>query len=255
MACDDNENLSKNDIEQWENDRKATVANPDTDVEANETTKLSTSSSTDYTGECPTANLPWLMKDPNHSAYLPELLSQFPDAKFIFSHRAPSEIVASMAKLFVCLTSVEFIPGAPGTTSKEWGIETNLRMKHYCDGLVDFTKSSDVSDPLRLNKVGKEVVSSSSGRSSSGNDNTRRIDFYFKNVVQDIPGTICNIYNTFYPDKTSPSQKAMEAFAAYLEKNDRQKHGNQKRSLEDFHLTCEDVAFHEYHELFLNDFR
>jgi hypothetical protein len=32
---------------------------------------------------------PWLMKDPNHAAYLPELLAQFPDAKLIFTHRPP----------------------------------------------------------------------------------------------------------------------------------------------------------------------
>jgi hypothetical protein len=48
---------------------------------------------------------PWLMKDPNHAAYLPELVAQFPDAKFIFTHRRPAEIVASMAKLFMMIAS------------------------------------------------------------------------------------------------------------------------------------------------------
>jgi len=44
---------------------------------------------------------PWLMKDPNHSKHLPELLAQFPDAKLIFTHRPPKDIIASLAKLFV----------------------------------------------------------------------------------------------------------------------------------------------------------
>jgi hypothetical protein len=84
---------------------------------------------------------PWLMKDPNHAAYLPELTQQFPDAKLIFTHRSPAHIVPSMAKLFLCFTSVQHIPGARGTTSEEWGQEVVLRMQHYCQGLVNFAEA------------------------------------------------------------------------------------------------------------------
>jgi hypothetical protein len=217
--------------------KESTLSGPD------EETPLSSDQQQMYEGPCPTNDLPWLMKDPNHSAYLPELLNQFPDAKFIFTHRAPGEIVPSMAKLFVILTSVEFQPYAPGTSSKEWGVEANLRMKHYCDGLVDFTKSQDPLSPLSLHKVGKTLDVSTS---------TRRIDMYFKNLVQDVPGAICNIYKQLYPDQPAPSEEAMEAFKIYLKGNERGKHGNQRRSLKDFHLTEDDVAFKEYHELFLD---
>ena len=83
------------------------------------------------------------MKDPNHAAYLPELMQQFPDAKFlIFTHRSPAQIVPSMAKLFLCFTSVQHIPGARGTTSEEWGQEVVLRMQHYCQGLVNFAEAN-----------------------------------------------------------------------------------------------------------------
>mmetsp|Transcript_8231 Transcript_8231/g.14918 ORF Transcript_8231/g.14918 Transcript_8231/m.14918 type:complete len:349 (-) Transcript_8231:445-1491(-) len=85
---------------------------------------------------------PWLMKDPNHAAYLPELTQQFPDAKLIFTHRSPAHIVPSMAKLFLCFTSVQHIPGARGTTSEEWGQEVVLRMQHYCQGLVNFAEAN-----------------------------------------------------------------------------------------------------------------
>ncbi len=198
-----------------------------------------------YNGSCPTESLPWLMKDPNHAAYLPELLSQFPDAKFIFTHRHPGEIIPSMAKLFCILTSVEFKPYAEGTTSKEWGIECTLRMNHYCNGLVEFTKSQSPNSPLSLQKVGKVLKWSNS---------TRRIDMYFKNLVEDVPGAITNIYKKFYPDQLAPSEEAMKAFRDYLDRNEREKLGNQRRSLEDFHLKEEDVAFTEYCELFLDSF-
>merc|ERR1719506_2253593 len=74
-------------------------------------------------GSAPLAEKPWLMKDPNHSKHLPELLAQFPDAKLIFTHRPPKDIIASLAKLFVCLTSTMHVPGAPGTSSEAWGQE------------------------------------------------------------------------------------------------------------------------------------
>jgi len=198
-----------------------------------------------YDGPCPTEHLPWLMKDPNHSAYLPELLQVFPDAKFVFTHRAPADIVPSMAKLFVCFCSVEHIPGAPGTTAREWGQEVLRRTKHYLDGMVDFTKQQqqqgETSD-LSLQKVGRTSTSTS----------RRRIDFNFSTVVQDVPGTIDHIYAQFYPDAPSPSPEAKHAFAAYLTANEREKHGNQRRSLQDFHLTTKDVAFTEYKDMFLS---
>ena len=203
-------------------------------------------SSTDYDNPCPTTHLPWLMKDPNHSAYLNELLEEFPDAKLIFSHRSPGDVVPSMAKLFVCVTSVDLIPNAPGTTSKEWGQETLLRMNHYCDGMVDFTKNQDPSSALGLNMMGTKVKKRKNTKGAA-----RRVDFYFKNVVKDIPGTISQIYSEFYPQNPTPSQEALAAFQSYLEENEREKRGNQRRSLEDFHLNESDVAFEAYHNVFL----
>jgi Sulfotransferase family len=167
---------------------------------------------------CPTKDLPWILKDPNHSAFLPQLLEAFPDAKLIFTHRNPGDIVASMAKLFVVFTIVEHNPGAAGTTTNEWGQETLLKMKDYCNGMVEFTKWQTKDSSYTI-------------------DGQNRFDFYFKNVVQDIPGTIDAIYEKFYPDQPGPSVEAKAAFREYLEQNEREIHGNQRRSLEDFHLT------------------
>jgi len=234
---------------EWETRKETAASVGEGGVTTNavdEETPLSSPSQVYYEGPCPTEHIPWLMKDPNHSAYLPELLERFPDSKFIFTHRAPGEIVPSMAKLFVIFTSVDFIPYAQGTSSKEWGVETNRRMKHYCDGLVNFTKSQSKGSPLSLQSVCKELKQSTSAR---------RIDMYFKNLVEDVPGAISNIYKQFYPDQPGPSEDAMGAFKMYLEKNAREKYGNQRRSLEDFHLTKKDVAYHAYNDLFLSAYK
>jgi len=179
------------------------------------------------------------MKDPNHSAYLPELLEQFPDAKLIFTHRNPGEVVPSLAKLFVMFTSPDFIPGSEGTSAKEWGEETLKRMNHYSGGLVDFTRDQN-------------NIQSSSPYSFPSRSSTSRIDLSFADVRWDVPGAIEKIYEHFYPDEPHLSNVAKRAFKTYLEQNEREKHGNQRRSLEDFHLSKDDVAFSEYNEMFLN---
>jgi len=184
----------------------------------------------------PSMDLPWLMKDPNHSAYLPELLEEFPDAKLIFTHRNPGEIIPSLAKLFVVFTAPDVIPGAVGSSAKEWGEETVKRMNHYSGGLVDFTMAQNNESSLY----------------SFPSSGTSRIDLSFVDVRRDVQGAIGKIYEQLYPDQPLTSNKATRAFKKYLEQNEREKHGNQRRSLEDFHLSKEDVAFREYNDMFLN---
>ena len=88
----------------------------------------------------------WLMKDPKHSAFLPQLIQQFPGARFIFIHRSPDDILASMAKLFLCFTCVSVIPGASGTTSAEWGQYALERTKFYSDGIVQYSKAHHMDE-------------------------------------------------------------------------------------------------------------
>mmetsp|Transcript_20084 Transcript_20084/g.58098 ORF Transcript_20084/g.58098 Transcript_20084/m.58098 type:complete len:590 (-) Transcript_20084:22-1791(-) len=175
----------------------------------------------------------WLCKDPNHAAFLPELVEQFPDAKLIFIHRPPGEIVASMAKLFECFTCIQHVPGRRGTTSAEWGMEALKRTQQFCDGLVGFTRSQEGTS-LGL---------------MSGLD--RRIDLQFEELVADIPGAIQIIYNRFFPDGPPPSSDAVRAFEMYLQENERNRRGNQSRSLEEFSLSEKDVQFSCYSSMLL----
>ena len=41
----------------------------------------------------------WLLKDPSHIGHLPEILNEYPNAKFIHIHRDPTESVASFCSL------------------------------------------------------------------------------------------------------------------------------------------------------------
>jgi len=196
----------------------------------------------------PTTKIPWLLKDPNHSAYLPQLLEEFPNAKLIFIHRHPGEVVPSLAKLFVIFTSVDVIPGAVGTSAKEWGEESVKRMEYYSSGLVDFTREQNNNHNSSSND---QSSSSSSSPYSFPSNSTSRIDLSFAQVRWDVPGAIEKIYKQLYPNQPPPSNTAKRAFQAYLEQNEREKHGNQRRSLEDFHLSKDDVAFREYNDMFL----
>ena len=214
----------------------------ETNIKRDETMKYSRDNEDDMELERLAINVhkPWLMKDPNHSAFLPELLAEFPDAKLIFSHRPPQDILPSLAKLFVLFTCVHFEPGAPGVTCREWGEESMRRMRTYVDGIVSFTREMEGTN------YGFQGCSPQTSHS--------RIDLNFNEFRTDVIGAIEKIYRQFYPDNPKPSEEALKAFNDYLLENEREAKGNQKRSLEEFHLTKEDVltVFREYNDFFLH---
>lgn len=201
-----------------------------------------------YDGPCP--NHPWLLKDPIHSAYLPELLETFPDARLIFTHRPPSEVVPSFTKLGILVISSDFLPGVPGSSSKDLAAAAVKRVEFFVNGIVEFTKQHDESkdDPLAFQKVGKEPII------SANTDRHQRIDLGFRDVMNDVPGTIDIIYEYFFG--TKPTKEAKDKFDLYLKENEREKVGNQPRSLEDFDLTLEELneKYREYNDLFLTKF-
>lgn len=174
----------------------------------------------------PESDKTWLMKDPNHTAYLPQLLQQFPDARFIFTHRAPSEILASMAKLFVVFTCISVKPGTPGTTSADLGQYALELTKFFLNGVVQFTQETQMAED-------------------------RRIDFLFSELAPDVVGSIERVYEMCFD--TQPTEQAKAIMQAYLDEHEREKKGNQPRTLQDFHLTEDDVAFPEYSQLFLKN--
>ncbi|NNE72674.1 MAG: sulfotransferase, partial [Acidimicrobiales bacterium] len=53
----------------------------------------------------PTGKAHWVLKSPVHLQALPQLLAAFPDARFVFTHREPTAILASVSSLIATLRS------------------------------------------------------------------------------------------------------------------------------------------------------
>ena len=47
----------------------------------------------------------WLLKDPSHLEHIPEILETYPDAKFIYINRDPSETIPSICSLTATVRS------------------------------------------------------------------------------------------------------------------------------------------------------
>jgi hypothetical protein len=69
---------------------------------------------------------PWILKTPQHMLDLPALLKVFPDARLIFTHRDPRNVVGSAASLAWNQTIIYSDHADPGTVGKEWLRKTGL---------------------------------------------------------------------------------------------------------------------------------
>ena len=45
-------------------------------------------------------NQPWHLKTPVHALYIPSILAAFPDARFVMTHRDPTDVLLSVSELF-----------------------------------------------------------------------------------------------------------------------------------------------------------
>jgi hypothetical protein len=45
-------------------------------------------------------NRPWHLKTPMHVLYIPQILAAFPDARFVMTHRDPTDVLLSVAELY-----------------------------------------------------------------------------------------------------------------------------------------------------------
>jgi len=195
-------------------------------------------------------NIPWLLKDPRHAFYLPEIIKQFPDAKLIFTHRPPRKLIPSTAKLLLCNTCMLKTPGATGTSSKEWGKEVLWFTELCCESLVTFTEKQEGTD-LGVSMMESDDSSIDSGGQKSTSSSTdsmksdRRIDIRFGDFVKDIPGTIVQIYKQLFPNLPGPTQEILEKMDIYMAEN-REK-SSQSSKLEDFSISESDLEFSRYY--------
>jgi hypothetical protein len=160
------------------------------------------------------ANTHWVLKSPAHSFGLDALLSVFPDARVVQTHRDMNKVVPSACSLFA-----------------------------ITQGLY-----SDEVDPRRLGRdvlqlLGTDLLDRA-GNAKRRNP-TRVLDIHYRSLVADPVGTVHSIYDFFGTDWNYGMEERMRR---WLARNPVHKHGVHRYDLEQFGLTHSDVdsAFGSY---------
>jgi hypothetical protein len=76
---------------------------------------------------------PWILKTPQHMLDLPALLKIFPDARLIFTHRDPRQLVGSAASLAWNQTIIYSDHAVPSAIGCEWLRKTELMVARMID--------------------------------------------------------------------------------------------------------------------------
>lgn len=100
----------------------------------------------------------WVLKTPAHLWCIPALLGEYPDARFIQTHRDPLKVLSSLSSLEMVLRTMTSDPGTPREIAAEWSRWTQIAydrsVRYREEGLVDPNRIVDVqfrafmSDPI-----------------------------------------------------------------------------------------------------------
>ena len=149
---------------------------------------------------------PWILKPPQHMLDLPALLTVFPDARLIFTHRDPQAIVGSAASLAWNQTIIYSDHVDPKTIGEEWLRKTRLEIERM--------------------QAARAMIPAH-----------RMIDVQYEEMDADWRGTMERIYR-FLDLDMAPAIAGMEDF---VERSQRLKRRPHRYSLEQFGLTEERV--------------
>ncbi len=150
----------------------------------------------------------WLLKNPFHIADLSALMTVFPDAQMIQTHRDPLKVTASYSRLI-----------------------EKLRTAY--------------SDKIDKHLIGEEVLNMltwqmEQGMQARSSIPARRIaDISFDHLVKNPIGTVQQIYDYFGYELT---QEVIGDLGKYIADNPRYKHGEYVYSLEEFGLDAKDLT-------------
>lgn len=160
----------------------------------------------------------WLLKTPAHLLWLDTLLTVFPDALLVHTHRNPTEVLASVSSLMFTLRNAmsdgvdPAEVGAAQLDTWSWGLQRAMAVR---------------------DRIGGERV----------------IDVHYRDTVDDPMGTVGRIYDHFGWEMTAAVEAGVRG---YLAENPRDKHGSHRYLLEDFglHRGQVDEAFAAYRSRF-----
>ena len=163
----------------------------------------------------------WLLKSPIHLSRLRALFNVYPDARVVVTHRHPASVVPSVASL---LTSVRSLYSDYEDSARSG--EESLRIwSSYFDRFLADRKSLDKESQI--------------------------FDVRFEDFVQDHLGVVESIYRQFGWELRDEVRRDMQAF---LEQEQKDKHGRHEYSLEQFGISESAVTEHCRNYLdFLNE--
>lgn len=149
---------------------------------------------------------PWILKTPQHMLDLPALLEVFPDARLIFSHRDPQQVVGSAASLAWNQTIIYSDHADPAVIGDEWLRKTRLQIERM--------------------RAARDAI-----------PRDRMIDVQYDDMDNDWRGTMERVYRFLELDM-EPAVPGMEAF---LERSKQLKRHPHRYSLEQFGLSAAKV--------------
>jgi hypothetical protein len=160
---------------------------------------------------------PWILKTPQHMLDLPALLEVFPDARLIFTHRDPKQVVGSAASLAWNQTIIYSDHNDPAQTGRDW-----------------------------LGKTATMVARMRAARDAIPRE--RMIDVQYEDMETDWRGTMERVYR-FLDLEMEPAVAGMED---YLDRSARLKRHPHRYSLGEFGLgeSEVDALFADYTETY-----
>ena len=160
---------------------------------------------------------PWILKTPQHMLDLPALLEVFPDARLIFTHRDPRQVVGSAASLAWNQTTIYTDRVSPEETGRQW-----------------------------LDKTEQMIAKMRSARDAIPRD--RMIDVQYEDMERDWRETMERVYRFLGLDM----EPAVPAMQRYLDRSANLKRNPHRYSLEEFGLSEGEVneRFADYTETY-----
>lgn len=146
----------------------------------------------------------WVLKAPAHLFGIEALLATYPDAGVVLTHRAPLEVVASLASLTAVLRGTFSDAVDPLAVGAEM-------TRRWASGLARALKVRD------------------RGRVPAG----RMVDVLYPDLMRDPIGVVRRIYSSFDLELTRDAERRMRDFLA---RNPKDKTGRHRYSLEEFGL-------------------
>lgn len=149
----------------------------------------------------------WVLKCPNHLSGVRQLLQTYPDARIVYTHRSPEQIIASLCSL----------------TAVAWSMTSDkVDLREVGEFVLNMAERSQEAASLALQTMPRDQVA----------------HVAFDDLVRDPTAKALALYERFgYPHDPHLKSK----MAAWLESHPSDKHGTHRYQLSDFGLTAEEV--------------